>query len=252
MRALLIAVLTLTSATGACGEGVDQSPRPSALAIAGLPSTDHTWSAQEFQVAVHALTGLPAGHLPHLSDPDAATLFNRLTEPNALTYYSDSGTPLNVRMADCYQLLDASGQLLRLYAVAQQTDLSYSDEAIHVMGFTLRSSATMISLTEEFIPTLDATDPTYPTRMQGLEQVRGGAIGIVQGALTSLTTDRRVYDNASAAAFARILAETYPTLSRNFPANTKQRFEQTLATIARQDPSSDVRVALSAYAIGPT
>jgi hypothetical protein len=155
-------------------------------------------------------------------------------------------------MEGCFRLFNAAGSVLRLYAIAQQSDLSYSDETIRLMGFMLRSTAAMSSVADEFIATLDTSDPTYSTRMQGFERMRLGAIQIIQGSLTTLTADRRAYDDASAAAFAAILAETYPALSRNFPPDTKARHAQTLANIARGDPSAEVRAALATYASGPT
>lgn len=243
MRHLILALALATGAlmTNACGQAQQNA---AALSIPGLPTTDHQWQTADYRAAADALSALPPGQLPRSDGPASEALFQRLSDASILAKYADQSVPLAERIQDALSLLEASGQIFRAYAVAQQTDISYSDDALRLMGFMLRMAGAMSELVDEFLPTLDTTDPSYSTRALGFEQMRFGFIQIVQGCLTSLTTDRRVYSDEAATRLATALAETYPLLSRNFPDDTKSRFIGTIAEIARTDPSPAVRATL--------
>jgi hypothetical protein len=221
---------------------------PTAAPIGGMPATDHTWEATDFQAAVAEFSALQARQLPRLTNRQTAAVFESLTDPATVAPCTDQSIPLASRMSECLDLQQAANQILRFYAEAMQADVSYSEETIRLLGFGLRTAAAMTALMDEFVPTLDPADPTYPTRMQGLAQARHGATELVQGSLSTLTTDRWAYSDDAAALFARILAETYPTLTRSAPAATTAEFIEQLAQIARDDRSAAVREALAQYA----
>lgn len=243
MRHLILALALVigTLFTSACGQPQQTA---TAFSIPGLPTTDHQWQTADYRAAADALSALPPSQLPRSDGPASEALFQRLSDASILARYADQNIPLADRMQDALSLLEASGQIFRAYVVAQQTDISYSDDALRLMGFMLRMAGAMSELVDEFLPTLDTTDPSYSTRLLGFEQMRFGFVQIVQGCLTSLTTDRRVYSDEAATELAATLAEIYPVLSRNFPDDTKSRFTSTIAEIARTDHSPAVRATL--------
>ncbi len=155
-------------------------------------------------------------------------------------------------MQTCLQLVDAFGAIFRQYALAQQTDQSLSDDVSLLIGYLLRMSAAMSDVAEEFLATLDPSDPSYATRLAGLRRMQLGNQQLVQGALLGLSVERRFYSNDASARLAAIVAETYPTLSVHFPPETRQDFETSLNRIALNDPDMRVRDALANYAAIPS
>lgn len=211
-------------------------------------AADHTWTFAEVQTTASALSTMPGAALPRLTAPSGAQLLEHLADPAVLAPCADQATPVVIRLQQCLGQMSAMTEILRAYGTAQQSDVSYSEETILMLGALLRTSAVMLVIMEEFIPTLDQNDPSYANRMRGAEQARRGCAGIVRGALTTLTTDRRLYSDAGSERFARILAESYPTLSRAATPEQKAEYDRQLAQIARTDRSPGVRAALAQYA----
>jgi hypothetical protein len=233
-------------AMGACVASAQPAAPPPVL-----PATDHTWRAADFQAALAALSAVPATQLPRLTSSRGAAVLGRLTDPVTLAPCADASTPPAARIPECLALQRASSGVLRLYLAVFPADVSYGPEVLRLMGFGVQTTAAFMPLLDALVASLDPSDPSYATRMQGAEQARGGAIEVVGGALSTLTVDRHFYPEQNLAPFARILAESFPVLTRDAPESRRAELTRRLAQIANEDRDAAVREALARYARPP-
>jgi len=77
------------------------------------------------------------------------------------------------------------------------------------MGAQLRVTVVMITLLNEFLPTLDKDDPSYAVRMQGLQRIRNGMATVVAGSLQTLT-ESQAYRTSELKRFAGYMEATFP------------------------------------------
>ena len=89
-------------------------------------------------------------------------------------------------------------------------------------------------LTEEFLPTLNKNDPTYPTRMQGLTGAKQDFATMVAGSLLALTEKRyRIEDRVRLLGYLEeTLPAIVPQLLPGSRAETLNRIEKLI-----EDPS---------------
>lgn len=160
----------------------------------GIPTIDRTWSGADLERAVGILEQIASrngGHLPRYQSPSSGGVFDRLTTERNLELYRNRSLPLEARFPDAMQHMQAVNQLTKLYLKELLRKSVGDSELVEFIGATLRVTVVMFELVNEFLPTLDPTDPTYPTRMAGLQQLRSGMAAVVAGALQTLTEPHR-------------------------------------------------------------
>jgi hypothetical protein len=95
----------------------------------------------------------------------------------------------------------------------------------------------MLELADEFLPTINKDDPTYPVRLQGLEQMKRGLAGIVAGSLQTLT-ERDNYRESELARLVGYLEETLPLIVPRLPPGTRT---ETLLRLERMIGDPDLK-----------
>jgi hypothetical protein len=97
---------------------------------------------------------------------------------------------LNRRLPQALESIDAANRILKIYLDAFTRGKVGDSEMIELFGAQLRSSVVMFELLDEFLPTLDKNDPTYPVRMEDLQKMKKGMAHVVQGNLITVTEAR--------------------------------------------------------------
>jgi hypothetical protein len=212
----------------------------------GLPSTDRPWTVADIPVVAAALNGSPAANLPSLANSSRPYL-ERLSERGVLDFCRDRSSPIGSRMGPCLSAFQAQVQILGAYGPACETNTGRDDDCMRVAEALMYGAGVMNQLMEQFIPTIDPNDPTYATRMAGVEQTKQGLTIMVSGAVTMLN-ERHLYSEAARIRFAAVVAEVYPQVASAFSADARAAFEQSLRDLARSDSSSGIRAALAAFA----
>lgn len=232
-----------------------QPPADRSLALneyleSGIPSIDRTWSGVDLERAVGILEQIASrngGHVPRYQSPSSGGVFDRLTTERNLELYRNRSLPLEARFPDAMQYLQAVNQLAKLY-VKEYLENSVGDsELVEVVGATLRITVVMLELVNEFLPTLDPADPTYPTRMAGLQQMKSGMAEVVAGALQTLTEPHRTSELKRLCNYlAATLPAIFPELSEGGRTEAKIQLQTFLNDPKMQRLNPELQAIVSA------
>ena len=107
----------------------------------------------------------------------------------------------------------------------------------------LRNSVALLSVSDDFVPTIKKDDPKYQVRMDGVETMKRGLATVIAGSLTTLT-ERNTYRTAELIKFAGYMQETLPRLVPSLPpgaqAETVSRLDEMLKDPAMTDLHSSL------------
>ncbi len=204
---------------------------------AGVPAHDRNWTGSDMQQAAEALGKLTkedAALLPRYQSPQSGKLFDRITSAENLDLYQNEQSPIEVRVHEAILLMQSSNQILVLYATAFADQKVADSELIEMIGSTLRLSATIVSLINEFLPTLNKNDPTYPTRMESLDNVRKNLATVVIANLKVLT-ESDLYRTSELKRLLGHMQDTYPVILPALPETSRTEALQRLRTLI-EDP----------------
>lgn len=192
----------------------DESLTPEEYIRLGLPAHDRVWLGHDMVQAEKVLASLAAGgerRLPRYRSDRSGAVFARMTAPENLDGLRNRGTTIDARFPLSISYFQATNQVLKLYLGAFLKGEVRDSEMVELVGSQLRATVVALDLVDEFIPTLDKDDPTYPNRMRGLEGVRGALGGVVAGSLQTLT-EREAYRVSERARLVGYMEETLPRL----------------------------------------
>ncbi len=186
---------------------------------AGVPAHDRSWSGDDMARAASVFMGISekdASQLPRYKSESSGKAFERLTADSNFDMYRDLSLPVDHRFPDAMTYMQAFNQVFMLYFSAFNRDAVGGSELIELSNVQLRMSVVMINLTEEVLPSLDKDDPSFPTRMNGLKQMKGGMASIVAGSLQTLT-ESHAYRTSDLKRFAGYLEATLPDILPELP-----------------------------------
>jgi hypothetical protein len=158
----------------------------------GVPDPDREWSAADMKRAFEALSALAEKdprQLPRYKSSRSGTCFARITDKRNLRSFRERSVPIKTRLPQAMTFAESSKQILKLYMAALLKGAGVRGELIELMGAQLRLMTVMLELAEEFVPTLDKNDPTYPTRIQAAAALKGDLATVVTGCLLTLSED---------------------------------------------------------------
>jgi hypothetical protein len=219
----------------------DESFTPEEYIRLGLPAHDRSWSGDDMVRAQKVLAALAQKgyrHLPRYKSERSGEVFARLTSPQNLDLLRDRSLPLDARMPQAGNYLQASNQLYKLYLSAFLKNDVRDSELVEWLGAMLRATAVMFEMADEFLPTLKKDDPTYPVRMGGLERMKRGLATLVAAGFQTLT-ERQGYRDSELARLVGYMQETFPLIVPRLPpgarAETMMRLEEMQEAPALKD-----------------
>lgn len=192
----------------------DQSLTTEEYINLGMPGPDRTWSDQDMLSAVRVLENLSkSGYqkFPRYQSPRSGAIFSQMTSPKNLEVYADKSLSLEGRLPNALSYYRASNQLFKFYLNGFLKDQVRDSELIEFFGAVLRSTVSLLDLTDELLPTIKKDDPNYDTRMQGMQKMKSGLGSIVSGCLLTLT-ERQSYRRSELLRLIGYMQETFPTI----------------------------------------
>ena len=234
----LVLVLSLPMPHRANAE--DRSLAPADYVALGMPANDRLWSATDYQSALRVIAKLPREQLPRVASERSAPVLERVTDRANLGLYLNRSLPLAQRLPDLLDLIDAANAMNKIYLAALVKDLSFADDSLRLSGFMIEGAAAETMLLDEFLPTLDKSDPSYAVRMQGLDQMRRGLAQMVQGDILLLGV-QDTFSSAARARFAGIAAAQLPIIAPQLPALSRQEFQAKLQAIVANERDPEVK-----------
>ncbi|QDV18960.1 hypothetical protein Pan153_36210 [Gimesia panareensis] len=254
---ILLLLLSLIGTTG-CGQSSDtevsEPPLPVASAekiaipadnslplkdylVAGIPAHDRNWTGSDMEQAADALSEIAkqnAGQLPRYQSLQSGKLFDRIIAADNLDQYQNQNSPIEVRVHEAIILMQSSNRILVLYATAFADQKVGDSEMIEMIGTTLRLSAAIVQLLDEFLPTLDENDPTYSVRMESLDNMRKNLATVVIANL-KVPTESHLYRTSELKRLIGYMQDTYPVILPALPEASRTEALQRLRTLI-EDP----------------
>jgi hypothetical protein len=202
---------------------VDESLTSEEYLRLGLPAQDREWSGDDMARAAKTLESLAQKgyrQLPRYKSERSGEVFARLTSPQNLDGFKNRTLPLEARFPESLNYLQGSNAVLKLYLAGYLKKEVRDTELIELVGALLRTTAVMLELVDEFLPTIKKDDPTYQVRMQGLDQMRRGLASIVAGSLKTLT-ERESYRASELVKLVGYMQETMPVIVPRLPPGAR-------------------------------
>jgi len=252
MLAFAMATLVLGYSSFTCAradEIPDGSLTPEDYIQRGLPPLDRPWTVADYDAAERVLLGMRIGQLPHSSSPRSRAVIEKLTDPRNLDIYADRAIALHTRLAAIEELAMIELQFARPYAASTILNAAFENDVFELGAFFLQTLVVRFDLQDELATSLAGRNQPSATDMERLQQERAGLGPSIHG-LCKMLQDRDDSNNSGRAYLARAISAAYPKLAYRLPADAQAELDATVHDVARNDPSAEVRAALSSFAPG--
>ncbi|HEX4611355.1 MAG TPA: hypothetical protein VH092_24390 [Urbifossiella sp.] len=232
----------------------DESLTPDEYIRLGLPAHDRVWLGHDMAQAAKVLSAVAkAGgrRLPRYESERSGAVFSRLTSPHNLDGLRNRSLAVDARLPLATNYIQASNQVLKLYLAAFLKNEVRDSELVELMGAQLRATVVVLDLVDEFLPTLNKEDATYPVRMRGLEGMKMGLGSVVAGCLQTLT-ERDSYRAGELVRLVGYMEETFPHLATRLPPGSRTELVTRLRSLQDDPAMRDLRPGLERIRSGVT
>jgi hypothetical protein len=202
---LLASTLALALVIGCSTGGPAVAPPPDRVnaAHAALGLRSRTELVRAVEASLASLPAQPSEELPRLGEPS----FLLPPREAEVGWIDDPAIPLAERLGSALTVSEGGRTILQRYVArdaarraADPARASDSAESLLWVESVVRVFGRLATaLVVEFLPTLSPADPTYATRVAGLDKMRDGAMSMLRGGLgilqaqeVSLAERRRV------------------------------------------------------------
>lgn len=141
-------------------------------------------------------------------------------------------------MEDTLAMQQAANTIMKKYAVEANNGANLNREVAEQMAFSLKMATVMISLVDEFLPTIKK-DEKYEIRIDGLRKMKMSMETVFSGAEESLG-ERKFYTDGDLAILLAAMSETLPRFNAVFSDDFRSELRGKLKRRASefQSPSS--------------
>ncbi len=216
---------------------------------AAVPADDRSWTGDEMTRAAKVLeviAQMDAGQLPRYQSLNSGKMFQRLTADDNLDFYRNRSLPISQRFPDALDYIQSANRIFKVYGNAFINKQAVGDsELIELLGSQLRVTVVMIDLVNEFTPTLDKNDRTYPVRMLGLQKMRNGFASIVAGNVQTLT-ESHAYRTPELKRLAGYMEATFPMILPEMPPNSRLETEVRFRSLLKDPKMQHLKSELAA------
>jgi hypothetical protein len=184
---------------------------------AGVPDPAQPWTTAGIEKASDVIAQAATGHadrLPRYKGPKSGTVFARLVAAPADEQAASPTAQLGTHLVRFEALNKAS----KLYANGL---LPPPREQIEIFDALLHEAAAISALSEPFLASFSADDPSLPARRAGLDKFYTGVGGMLLGSV--MIADNRGVGEDNRLVVFRYLADTAPALLPRIPADQQQQ-----------------------------
>jgi hypothetical protein len=210
------------------------------------------WLGNDMAQAAKVLASVAADggrRLPRYRSDRSGVVFARMTAHQNLDGLRDKSLTIAVRLPLANSYFQALNQITKLYVGAFAKGEVAGGDLLELMGAQLRNAAVLLDLVDEFVPTLDKDDPTYPVRMRGLEGMRTGLALVVTGCLQTLT-ERESYRTGELVRLVGYMEETFPRLVPRLLPGSRSEVLTRLQAMQSDPALSDLQPGLGRVRAG--
>jgi len=209
----------------------------------GMPAADREWTGQDMTKVAELMASLEKEKrhaLPRRESQRSGKVFSRLVSSQNLEIYRNHSLPIQSRISQAMLYFGSSKEIFKLYLSASLANEVGSIEIVDLFGVVLQNTVLLLELTDEFLPTLDKNDSSYPVRVQGLEGIKRGLASIVTGCIATLT-ERSSYSRDDLANLLRSMRETFPQIVPRLLPDTRTEVLLELDRLQRDPKLEDLQ-----------
>ena len=183
---------------------------------------------------------------PRSESPQSGALFKKLMDSIEQPALSDAGLDLQARMEMSIQLQANFGNILKRYGTAHLSGGQYEEEIAQLQGGTLTVTPQLMTLVDEFLPTISKDDPTYGIRMKGLDQLKNGVAMVMKGLTVSLAEKRGFSDEQRKTMMEYLLKEG-PQILSSLPESFQQEMRVTIRNLLSDEKDQGIKADLEQF-----
>ncbi len=243
---LFLAPAPVPQAAAAKGPAPDHSLSVAAWIERGMPAPDRAWVMADYERAVEVLKPVAkedATRLPRRESAVSGDVFHRFVDPGNLTLGRSVTMDAQMRLQTDAGVMVGVGKLTLLYAGAYKGGLSFDEELVELMVYTLLVSREVIPLADDIVAKIPRDAPDRAVRLEGRDKMSAGLATIVSGCLDSLGAADG-FRPAERLRLARALQEHLPALRPHMPAGARQELGVRLRRMAEAETDPAVKEVL--------
>jgi hypothetical protein len=209
----------------------------------GVPSPERSWSAQDYALALEALSELAQKdptQLPRYQSERSGPLFARLTAYDNVDSLESLQLPALAKVQTAGAMLGPASQILMLYLQAHSTSNSFASEMIELQAFTLHAAVAVLEAMNH-VPTSGIRN--REAFESGLAQMQSGFGKMVSGFLTTLS-EREVYSDEDRLRFLGRLMQDLPRLMPLLQPLTRKEVPVRIDELLANERSPEVKRGL--------
>jgi hypothetical protein len=251
-RALIGLVFAVLAAPALGQVQADRSLTPEQYSKLGWPRLDEPWTPERYQgltAAVLKLSQSNPDQLPRAKSKRSGPYFLRMID-RKLVAGPEAAKPLGEKLNHCLKRYSATSTLVRAYALAQKR-LGCDLEVAHVFAFQLSTFAELLGISQRFVDSLPADDPSREVRRGGWKKMQSGLATMLLGCLR-IVGDTSFDEEGRRILVAELVKATPPLIRYLSPSGVELVRSQT-ATISRTSQDAGVQglIKVLSAALGP-
>jgi len=185
---------------------------------AGVASLDQTWIGVDYERAAQAIITAKIP-LPTFKDSRGKAVLKRIVSDENLAFIQNKDLSATSRMENFMLMQSSMSALLGHYVtIANQGKVAVPDELIAFYSFMLRTAASGIGLTDEFLAAIPKDDK-YESRIDSLKKLQVSIVGMLVGAEMTLNED--YYSKRNRNDLLLVISETLPRFKPILPTEFK-------------------------------
>ena len=203
-------------------------------AEAGMPPLDRPWSGKDMTDAVRVCMSIAetsSNRLPRCGSTRSNAVFERMTSVDNLAYFRDQSIPIEKRLGDFLTYMYSSNRITQIYLAAFSKNAIGGTDVVDLYGNLIRSWATIRSILDEIVPTIDKKDPNYAPRIAHLEDIRKELGTVALGSL-KMFADNRYLNTAQQKRYIGYLQTSLPEI---VPVLLPEKKDEVLAQLKEYD-----------------
>lgn len=210
-----------------------------------FPSLDRPWKGSDYKDVVQTLSRIgtaDAARLPRPGSARSGELFAKLTTTAHFASFNDPAVDVKTRVPDALEQLQSLNRLGEVYSSAAERKFIEPAAYLDVYATTMHAARRVLLGLDEYVASLDESDPNAPFRKEGINKLKDAVTDMVETAVSTLANEK-----LSEADRRRLIESVRPALPEAIGRLAEPRRQQLLLRfkfIATNAEPQELRPAL--------
>jgi len=231
--------------SGSLAIAEDRSLTLAEYAAQGMPTSDRTWSATDYNRALALLEATAANdprQLPRWGSPRSGALFARLSDPaNFQSEPNASATPPAIRLDNLAPFIAPIKKLAMLYGIQASRGPAFDYETARMLCLMVRLGAEALVLNDRARSAMSASE--RESRKAAFAKIADGAAGMFAAALVQVA-ERTGLRNEALLLIVDTLADTLPATLQLLPPEFAKELPARVKAMVDVESDAALKAAL--------